>query len=322
MKKIALLLTFALGLNAQSMVENIFKNVLVPNVSLSIKNATALEKTLSSKPYDANKARKEFGGLVYSWKKVQATYIAGDLDEDYLDTPRYIDIYHEGNENIHEQLERIRHSKEKLDIELFKNSHKTINALEYMLYVSKTPSKRDLDISKRIVKSIKTKLEDILKVYKHPPKKLLKNEKFINSAILNALVASSFKTESWRLSEGMVLSKKYKNSKDKNRFEYAYSKQSIQALKGILDAYIEVMDAKYEDFGDMAIKNGADEEVSELRGYLKSAKKALEGFKEEDLLSQKGKDLQKIFKNIYISYGLYLVSALEVTAKIVEADGD
>ncbi len=321
MKKIVLCLMLVVGLNANEMVKNILENVLIKNVNLAIKDANELEKSLHVKGFLLKQTKDDFSKLVYSWKKVQATYIGGDLNEDLLDTVRFIDIYHEGNENIHEQLERIKKSKENLDVELFKNSHKSINALEFILYGDTKLSQRDINIAQRIVKSIKSHLQDIKDAYKNDTKKLFKNEKFANSAILNALVANSYKTYSWRLAEGLGLSKKY-NKKDKNRFEYAFSKQSVQALKGIVDAHLQMVDAKYEDFGDMAIKSGAKDEINELRELLHVTKRQLQNLKEEDLLGDKGKKLYDKFKQIYISYGLYLVSALEVTAKIVEADGD
>ena len=61
-----------------------------------------------------------------SWKKVQTLYLAADLDQDYIDTPRYIDIFHNGKENIYPQLDRVLRSSENLDMTLFKNSTKSI----------------------------------------------------------------------------------------------------------------------------------------------------------------------------------------------------
>ena len=52
-------------------------------------------------------AQDNFKNLVKSWKSVQGFYILGDLDDNYIDTPRYIDIFHEGNEDIKKQLDLI-----------------------------------------------------------------------------------------------------------------------------------------------------------------------------------------------------------------------
>ncbi len=316
MKKIWIYLVFMGILYANPMAKNILENVLIKNVNETLHAINSLEKSKSLK-----QSQEEFGKLVYNWKKIQASFVAGEMNEDFLDTLRFVDIYHEGNEDIKKQLQRIRNSKDKLEIELYKSSHKSINALEFMLFSGTKLTKRDKDIVHIIISSIKSHLEDIKNVYKNDTKKFLNDEKFANSAILNALVSNSYKTYAWRLAEGLGKSKKYKK-KDENRFEYSFSKQDINALKGIVDAHIQIVDADYGDFGDMAMKNGANKEIKNLRKLLQDAKKSLNSTTQEELLGKKGEELYKIFKEIYIHYGLYLISALEVTAKIVEADGD
>lgn len=322
MRIIVMAMIMAISLFASGEVmRSLIDNVLVKNTQMAIKSSQDILDELNKKKVNIAQVRADFKDLVYGWKKVEATYVAGELDGDYLDTPRYIDIYHEGNENIHEQLARVIKSKESLDVELFKNSFKTINALEYILYSNDKPTLREIEIAKRITTSINSHLQDILNVYKNGSKKLLDDESFANGAILNALIASSYEAAMWRVAEGIGESKKYTNI-DARRFEYSLSKLSTKAIQGIVDAHQEVLDGKYDDFGDMALKNGAKKEVNAIRPLLKDIQNLLHGMSDKDLVGKQGKELYESLKKLYLDYALYMVDALSVTAKIVEADGD
>lgn len=306
---------------SSTMIKSLVDNVLLKNTQLAIKGTQEVASELNEQKVDITKVREKFSHLVYGWKKVEATYVGGELDSDYLDLPRYIDMYHEGNENIHEQLARVIKSKDSLDVELFKNSYKTINALEFILYQNDNLSPREVEIAKRINTNIQSRLEEILSAYKENTQKLISDESFANGAILNALISSSYKAAMWRVAEGIGESRKYKNV-DKRRFEYSFSKLSANALSAIVKAHQEIMDGDYDDFGDMALKNGAKDEVNTIRPLLKKTLTLVEGMGEDDLVGKKGKELYENLKQLYLSYALYMVDALSVTAKIVEADGD
>ena len=112
---------------------NIIKNVSIPNVQETIDNGKILQKDVNA---------VNFTNFLKSWKKVEAFYIAGDLDENYADTPRYMDVYNNLKEDLNTQMKRVVESNDEVKTALFKNSFKTINALEYVLF-------NDNDISKR-----------------------------------------------------------------------------------------------------------------------------------------------------------------------------
>ena len=65
----------------ERMLINIINNVSIPNVQNSIDSANILKNDLNE---------KNFTNFVKSWKKVEALYFAGDLDEDYLGK---LDVY-------------------------------------------------------------------------------------------------------------------------------------------------------------------------------------------------------------------------------------
>ncbi|WP_201340746.1 hypothetical protein [Abyssogena phaseoliformis symbiont] len=96
-------LLVSVGTNAVG--EKFFNQVIIVNVVSAIKNAELLIDSINQS--NQTVVKRQFGNLVSSWKKVETTYLLGDLNEDYLDTPRHIDIFHGNNENIKSQLDLI-----------------------------------------------------------------------------------------------------------------------------------------------------------------------------------------------------------------------
>ncbi len=328
MRIVSLVLFIALSVFAkeQTMRASILDNVLKKNAEEFLNSSKKMQYYLllsykkSKRDESIKQVRDYFPKLVYVWKKVEATYVGGDLNEDMIDTPHMIDIFHKGNENISKQLEIIRNSKNKLETELYKNSHKSINALEYILFSKDKLSNKDIAMAIKMTEHLASNSMDILSTYSKADK-FLENEAFANGALLNALIDSSYKTKQWRLGEALAKEKKFK-TKDASRFEYVLSKQSLNALKAIVEAYGEVFDAPYEDFGDMAYKSGSKKEVLKVRKDLKELKTLFNSMKESDLLGKKGEKAYDILNEIYINYALYMVENLQITAKIIEADGD
>ncbi len=115
----------SVGLNAVG--EKFFNQVIIVNAVSAITNAELLIGSINQPNQTA--VKRQFGNLVPSWKKVEITYLLGDLNEDYLDTPRYIDIFHGNNEKIKSQLDLISNNNYVLSSAMYKHSHKTINAL-------------------------------------------------------------------------------------------------------------------------------------------------------------------------------------------------
>ncbi len=111
------------------------------------------------------KKHKHYSLLVTHWKKVETTYVLGNLNKDYLDTLRYIDIFHGNNENIKAQLALIIDNSEDLSYALYKHSHKSINVFEYLLFTQDLSNTRVRDMALTIAKSIERYLEDIKHAY-------------------------------------------------------------------------------------------------------------------------------------------------------------
>ena len=325
MKKIVMLLALAFGMlfaneNAQ---ENILNNVLIKNTQNAIETSKQLQNELNGASYNEAKIKALFSNLVFNWKKVETLYIAGDLDNNYLDTPRYIDVFHNLKENLNEQMQRVQESNDEVRVALFKNSFKTINALEYVLYAKKSMSKRDIEISKVIAKNIQTHLEDILEVYQSNTEKFLTNEVFSNGIIMNTLVQSAYKLKEWRIADVAGLSLKYKNNPNASRAEHFISQNSTHAIKAILLTHKEVLNSnEYFDFGDMYEKQLNNDDVKKTRELIEIALAKLALIKNDDLSSKEAQELYVAVNNLYNHYFFSLIQDLKITSKILDADGD
>ncbi len=295
MKKIILLITlsFMTLFAKDTLLDSILKNVSIKNVNNTIKNAQALQKNYST---------QNFKNLVLSWKKVEAFYFAGDIDENYLDTPRYIDVFHNLKENLNEQMQRVIDSKDEAQIALFKHSFKTVNALEYVLFNDKTITKREKELANVIVNTIISNLKDINDVYEEYLTRDKKDEQWENGLIMNALISSTYKLKEWRI----IVPKKEQ--------EYILSNNTLPSIQAILEANEEIVaDKSYYNFASMAKSSGALKETQEAQDLLKIAIKTSKN---------NTKDLYKAVNNLHVSYFLSLIEQLSITAKILDSDGD
>ena len=291
---------------------NVINNVSIPNVQKTIDDANILKNELNE---------KNFTNFLKSWKKVEALYLAGDLDEDYLDTPRYMDVFNNLKEDLNSQMKRVIESKDEAKIALFKNSFKTINALEYVLFNYKDISKREKELSIVILDSIISHLEDINKVYKNYLTATPKDEKWENALILNSLIASSYRLKEWRIGNASGNSSKYKNDAKNERAEYFLSQNSFAAIDAILDAHKEiVLKNKYYDFASFAMNKGASIELLSVIEKIEEMKNELKTLEKDDFT--KANNLFVMAKDLHNAYYISLIGQLSIVGKILDADGD
>jgi len=295
MKRIIFLLAFSfITLFAKdTTLDSILKNVSIVNVDNTIKNVLLLKKDYTA---------ENFRNFLVSWKKVEAFYFAGDINEDYIDIPRYIDTFHNLKENLSIQMQRVINSKDEPQIALFKHSFKSINALEYVLFNDKTITKREKELANVIIDSIVSHLNDIKETYEEYLTRDKKDEQWENGLIMNALISSTYKLKEWRI----IVPQKEK--------EYTLSNNTNNAIEAILEANEEIIgNQSYYNFASMAKESGAKKETLEAQVLLKDAIKTLK---------ENPKDLYKAVNKLHVSYFLSLIEQLSITAKILEADGD
>lgn len=226
----------------KQVLKNIYDNVILKDIKKAVNDSKILEVSIKEK--DIQKTKLAFTNLIKSWKSVEAFYILGDINEDYIDTPRYIDIFHNGNEDITEQLDRAINSSDSIRIVLFKNSLKSINALEYILYAKDIKNERVNQIALTINSKIKSYLEEIQEQYISSEEYFLSNLKKANSFVINALIQNTYKLKEWRIGDVMGATKKYEGKPDNKRAEYFLSKNSANAIESILLTYKKILIVK------------------------------------------------------------------------------
>ena len=296
----------------ERIVVNIIKNVSIPNVQETIDNAKILQKDVNG---------DNFTNFLKSWKKVEAFYIAGDLDEDYSDTPRYMDVFNNLKEDLNSQMQRVIESNDEPKTALFKNSFKTVNALEYVLYNDKELTKREKELAKVILDSLISHLEDIKGVYEEYLTSKPKDEKLENAIIINTLIASSYRLKEWRVGNAAGLSSKYKNDAKNERAEYFLSQNSFEAIDAILDAHKEILEKKnYYGFADISKKMDAQKELETALLKINESKAILRKLKKDDFLN--AKELFTSLRELHNAYYLSLIVKLGLQADVLDADGD
>ena len=296
----------------ERMLINIINNVSIPNVQNSIDSANILKNDLNE---------KNFTQFVKSWKKVEALYFAGDLNEDYLDTPRYIDVFNNLKEDLNSQMSRVINSNDEVKTALFKNSFKTINALEYVLFNDKDISKREKELSVAIIDSIISHLEGIKQAYKEYLLAKPKDEKWENALVINTLIASSYRLKEWRIGNASGNSSKFKNDAKNERAEYFLSQNSFAAIDAILDAHKEiVLKNKYYDFAAFAMNKGASIELLNVIEKIEEMKNELKTLEKDDFT--KANNLFVMAKDLHNAYYISLIGQLSIVGKILDADGD
>ncbi len=290
---------------------NVLKNVSIPNVQMAIDNAKILQKDTNA---------QNFTNFLKSWKKVEALYFAGDINEDFADTPRYIDVFNNLKEDLNSQLKRAIESKDEPKVALFKNSFKSINALEYILFNDKDISKREKELSVVILDSIISNLEEINKVYKNylvSPK----DEKWENALVINTLIASSYRLKEWRIGNASGNSSKFKNDAKNERAEYFLSQNSFAAIDAILDAHNQIVKKNpYYDFAAFAMDKGAAIQLLVVIDKIKEIQDELKVLPKDDFT--KANKLFNSAKDLHNAYYVSLIEQLSITGKILDADGD
>ncbi len=303
----------------KEVLKNLYEKVILKDVEKTLTSLDNLKTSVKDK--DKKRTQERFINLVQSWKAVEAFYILGDLNEDFIDTPRYVDIYHNGNEDITKQLDRAIKSDDEIRIALFKNSTKSINALEYMLFAKDINKQRINDIAMAIINKIQIHIEDIKKEYIAQEKSFLNELKKANAIVINAIIQNSYKLKEWRVGDVAGLSKKYNGKPDKRRAEYYLSKNSAIAIEAILNTYKKVLNENsYKDFGDFLIKLTDGSEMKKLKKSLDKSLALVKEIKNDDLSN--AKDLFIETNKLHVILFVEMIEELSINAKILDADGD
>ncbi len=297
-----------------SILQSIIKNEIVPNIEKAINGVQNVQK---------NQTKDSFENLVISWKKVETSYVIGELNSDFLDTPRFIDVFNNLKEDLNSQMKRVLSLNNKEEEALFKNSFKTINALEYVMFTDD----KNIDENRRkkiiflISDSILKHLKDIKEAYenylKNPTKTVLEE----NAILINSLIASSYRLKEWRVGNAGGFSSKYKNDPKNSRAEYFLSQNSFLAINSILEAQKEILEAKkYKTLFTLAEEKNVTSDIKTVLDKINIAQNDLKTLKKDDFSNS-----QKVFEAVSQIHDLYYTSIIEklgLKPDILDADGD
>ena len=298
---------------------NLYDFVILKDVEKAINDINNLSQALKNKNED--KSKELLKNFLQSWKSVETFYILGDLNDEFIDIPRYIDIFHNANEDIKVQLDRAIKSNDIAKIALFKNSLKSINALEYVIATKDIKNQRVNELAIYISQKLSSHLNDIYDEYKNQRTAFINNLKKANAIIIDAVIQNSYKLKEWRIGDVMGLTKKYKNKADNKRAEYFISKNSANAIEAILLTYKNVLDnPSIEDYGDYLITLTNGKEINKLRTALSKSLKLVKQIKNDDF--SKSQELYKQVDIIHIVLFVEMIEELEINSKILAADGD
>ncbi len=313
---------------AEKLSQSILDNIIMRDGEKAQLDISHLKSAIAENTGDKRSAAvdKAFSNFVADWKAVQTAYIVGEADSSMIDTPRLMDTFHEGNENLSEQIQRALKSGDEARVALFKNTFKSINALGLLLYTDETLSKTEKTYADYVLTTLSQHLSDIQAAYKAQEKVLTSDEDQFMSYALNALIDSSYKLKEWRIGEAAGLTKKYQDKPDNRRQEYGLSGNSLVAIAAILGVHADMMEKRdYVNLGSAAIAQGAKKEVDMVRQLIAKAQKQvaqLQADKVIDFSDKRIKPLYETLSQLNDAYYQSLVHALPVQAKILDADGD
>lgn len=338
MKKILIAIALAMVIAVFTLIEDpnaqqeqalasMYDNVIIKNADNAVQQCTDWQQTLlqAREGERSEQFNQSFAKLVMAWKAVEATYIAGELDQDAIDYPRYLDIFKVGNESIIVQMDKVLKSHSAPQTALYKHSYKTLNALEAVLYSDNQLTERKLALAQEISTHICERFNDIAKVYQQQRSAFLSAKDTALSMLANVLANQTLSLKDWRIGDVAGLTKKYENQPDVRRSEYYLSYLTLDAIKTILQTQNQLIGKQdYPNFAQIADIYGAQKPLNEARLQLTSALTEVEELMSEkqDISQQNSRKLYQSVGKLQLIYYNDLIKALPVMAKILEADSD
>lgn len=313
MKKIFFIMIFFLAnlFANETVFQSVIKNVLLKDTQNAISSAKNLQQNIT---------QENFKIFLKDWKRVEALYLAGEINYDYIDTPRFIDVFNNLKEDLNSQMRRVVNGTNDVKTALFKNSFKTINSLEFVMS-QESLNPRSKEIVKEILNSIIANLqgiEDVYKSYLNNPKFTQKEEIAI---LVNVLVATSYRLKEWRVGNPAGLSAKFKGDIKNERAEYFLTQNSFEAIKSILEAQSDIVNSKdFKNLYTYAKNSGNEIELNEVSNSIKIALDELNKLPKDDFTNA-----SYLFETVSKIHDLYYVTIIEklgLKPEILDADGD
>ncbi|MDG6882717.1 Predicted periplasmic lipoprotein [Phocoenobacter uteri] len=299
---------------------SIYDNVIVKDAHQAKQSCDIflndLTKNLSQERY-----QQDFKHLVLDWKKVEANYIAGDMDSDMIDIPAYLDIFHTGNEDVPKSILRLLDSDQAAEMALFKNSYKSFSALETVLYPEKNWGERNIHFSQIMLGAICDHLTEIDEFYQTNKTQFIKDPNKAIKMIIDVMADRVFKLKDWRLGDPAGVTSKYKGYPDPMRAEFPLSQLGIDSAKSIVEAQRALLGKQdFDNFATLLRTRGIGEGADTAQQHLTDISHKLNQLSEftPDMV----KPIMLDLAHLYFTYYSTILEQLPVEGKILEADGD
>ncbi|AIL32901.1 imelysin family protein [Basilea psittacipulmonis] len=312
----------------QETMDSIYDHILLPYAQQAVDSCTEFNEVLKHTQAGSREANltASFKQLVLSWKKVQGSYILGEYNDDMKDTPVFIDNFHVGKGDLFAQLERIVNSDKPASSALYKTSYQTINALEYFLFSQDEVSERQLELARFVTENVCFQLQNIYQAYQEFHPQIISDPKLMLTNFMDKLSNLTFQIKDWRIGDVMGYTLKYKDTgASYNRSEYPYSHLSSQAMQALFEVQEAlILEQDYLNLGDLIELSGATKQLETTRDLLKQATQDVFVLSDDDLQTpnEKVKKAYDSVNNLQKDYYNVLIPALDVSQKILEADGD
>ncbi|TEW54842.1 hypothetical protein E2R68_06625 [Psychromonas sp. RZ22] len=300
---------------------SIYDNVIQHNADNAVTSCLNLQTALSSKSDDVR--HQAFVTLAKSWGKVQASYILGDYDMNAMDYPLMIDYFHSGNENIHESIERLVSRDSKPSTALYKNSYKTMGAIDSVMFSADWTERRK-EFAKVMVANVCERFTQISDGYKANRDAFLFDVDRGLSLVVNAEIEHIYKTRDWRIAQVSGLTKANLGITKPELQQYPYSQASWAFIGGILETNEQLLgEKKQPNVATIAYEKHGKDGINAVQTALKASLLAYKNtpvdhnFKLNEMIPvyQGLLDVQKAFYR-------HLVSEIGVSANLIDADGD
>ena len=325
--------------------ESLQKNVLSAHAEALLKNIVELKTIVNG--YDSNLTdndvqtmKESFVTIMNEVKSVEAFYVATDFDITMTQIKKINSFHTTKGLDVGADVQRALNENRDIRVALFKSSSKGISGLEYLLYGNNASNdelvhemnknnRRRIDAIKVSLEYLEGHASDIATFYANDTKFKADATDGAN-AVVNALIDSAFKTKEWRIGEAAGIAAKYKDLADPSRLEFRNSALSLEAIKAILETHDDVLGVRsYTNFGSFASENGAADVVNKIRTKINEALSLVNSMNtlESTIIKNRPVDgsVQKLYNTLKEIQELYfssLIQALNLTAELIEADGD
>ena len=307
---------------------HLYNKVILSDSQAALVSLRTLHAELQKPAPNWPSLQQQFSQFALAWKAVESLYIAGDLNDNYLDHTRFMDYFHQGNESITKQVKHALNSHLPVDKAFFKHAHKSLNALEAILFDIPTNNPQyDRRQAAALLSSTYLLLwmQEINDFYKS-------NTGFVNGGtkslniLLNRLIDSSYKLANWRVGEAAGLTPKSNGSVNPQRLEFHHSQLSKAALSRILKSHQQILNNSHDlDLLVIGEAFNAKEDMAFLQKRLSITLDTLAAIPNpltEQLETPAYEKLYVQLNMLQNAYYFMLINNLNLEAHILDADGD